>query len=80
MERIAARHLDCTVALFAHRVVNKLLLLGALGLPLSRFDFIHQDNCCLNELQRTEAGYIIYSLNNTSHINPTTADLLQADF
>ena len=80
MERIAAQHPDQTVALFAHRVVNKLLVLAALGLDLDRFSFIRQDNCCLNEFERTGAGYIIRTLNNTTHIDKTATDLLQADF
>ena len=39
MEEIAARHKGQTVVIFAHRVVNKLLVLGALGLGLSHFNF-----------------------------------------
>ena len=44
MEEIAKEHDGQTVALFAHRVVNKLLVLGALGLNLDRFPFIIQGN------------------------------------
>jgi len=80
MARIAADHDGSTVALFAHRVVNKLLVLGALGLELSRFNFILQDNCCLNEFRYIHGDYVIRTVNDISHIRRSGADLLAADF
>lgn len=80
LEDIASQHQDQTVAIFAHRVVNKLLVLAVLGLAPARFAFIRQDNCCVNEFERTEAGYVICSLNDTSHIRQSGTDLLKADF
>jgi len=80
MEAIGARHECQTVALFAHRVVNKLLVLAALTLPTERFGFIRQDNCCLNEFDRNENAYVIRTINNTAHIDRSTTDLLAADF
>lgn len=80
MENIATRHAGQTVAIYAHRVVNKVLVLGALGLGLDRFKYIIQDNCCVNEFVREEAGYIIRSVNNISHIADSGAELLTADF
>lgn len=79
-EQIAARHDGETVALFAHRVVNKLIVLGVLGLALERFPFIRQDNCCINEFHRSQRGYTICTLNDTSHIRQGGTDLLTADF
>jgi broad specificity phosphatase PhoE len=80
MEAIVARHQGQRVALFAHRVVNKVLVLGALGLGLSRFKFIIQDNCCVNEFTRNEEGYLIRSVNNTSHIAGSNIEMLTSDF
>jgi broad specificity phosphatase PhoE len=68
-----------TLAVFAHRVVNKLLVLGMLGLPLSRFGFIRQDNACIDEFQHTDGGCVVVTLNDTSHIRGR-AHLLNADF
>ncbi len=51
-----------------------------LTLELERFAFIRQDNCCLNEFQRIAEGYIVTSLNDTSHIQQGGTDLLKADF
>jgi broad specificity phosphatase PhoE len=80
MEEIAKEHDGRTVALFAHRVVNKLLVLGALGLNLDRFPFIIQGNCCVNKFVRTESGYIIEFINDTSHIRNAGKELLPEDF
>jgi broad specificity phosphatase PhoE len=80
VEEIAQKHDGQTIALFAHRVVNKLLVLGMLTLRLERFPFIRQDNCCVNEFERTEKGYIVVSLNDTTHIRQVGTDLLKADF
>lgn len=80
METIAARHENQTVALFAHRVINKLLAIGALGLGLERFPFIVQGNCAINEFERTEQGYRILRINDTAHIRAAGVDLIKADF
>ena len=80
MEEWGAKHEGQTVAIFAHRVVNKLLVVGALGLGLERFGFIRQDNCCVDEFERTADGYVIVSLNDTSHLRGGQAELLHDDF
>ncbi len=80
IEEITQKHDNQTVALFAHRVVNKLLLIGTLGLGLDRFLFIMQGNCCINRFERTEGGYIIDYINDTSHIRNARTELLKEDF
>lgn len=80
VEEIVDRHDGQTVALFAHRVVNKLLILGMLTIGLERFPFIRQDNCSINEFERTEKGYVVISLNVTTHIQQRGTGLLKADF
>ncbi len=80
MEAVALKHPGQTIAIFSHRVVNKLLVLGALGLGLDRFPFIIQDNCCINEFERIEQGYLIRSLNDVSHMRNAGVDVLKADF
>lgn len=80
LDEIAQQHNGRTIALFAHRVVNKLLVLGMLTLGLERFPFIRQDNCCVNEFQRTSKGYVVISLNDTAHMQQAGTALLRADF
>jgi broad specificity phosphatase PhoE len=80
LERLAASHTNQTVAVFAHRVVNKLLVLGVLGLSLERFPFIIQGNCCLNEFERTNDGWLIHSVNDTAHMRGNRVEILTDDF
>ena len=80
MEEAADRHEGRTVALFAHRVVNKLLVLAALGLGLDRFPFVRQDNCCLTEFERTPQGYVLCRSNDTSHLRSGQVEVLREDF
>jgi broad specificity phosphatase PhoE len=80
MEGLAARHDGETIAIFSHRVVNTLLLIGVLSLVLERFPFIIQGNCCINEVERIRSGYLIRSMNDVSHIKRAGIDLLQTDF
>jgi len=75
---IVASHQGKTVALFAHRVVNKLLVMGMLGLSLDRFPFVRQDNCCVNEFTAVGNDFVMVRLNDTSHLRDL--DVLQADF
>jgi len=80
MEELAARHGGETVALFAHRVVNKLLVLAALGLGVERFPFVRLDNASVSELERTAAGYVLCLLNDTAHLRGDDAEPLSQDF
>ena len=80
VEGIARKHDGQTVALFAHRVVNKLLVLRMLTLGLERFPFIRQDNTCLTEFDRVEDGYVAVGLNDTSHLRQAGTEVLDADF
>lgn len=80
MEKLAKKHDGETIAIFSHRVVNKVLIIAALSLGLERFPFIIQGNCCINEIERIQSGYLIHSINDVSHIKNAGIDLLQADF
>jgi broad specificity phosphatase PhoE len=80
MEELAKKHSGETIAIFSHRVVNKVLIIGALSLGLERFPFIIQGNCCINQIERISSGYLIHSINDVSHIKNAGIDLLQADF
>ena len=80
LAELIQKHPGQTIAIFAHRVVNKLLVLGMLTLGLERFPFIRQDNCCLNEFLYTGSDYIAIALNNVNHIKRGGAALLKEDF
>lgn len=80
LNRIVAQHSGQAVALFSHRVVTKCLLLGCMTLGVERFGYLRQDNCCLNELEWTSAGYILVRLNDTGHLRQAGVSVLTTDF
>ncbi len=77
---IAVKQKGRTVAVFAHRVVNKILIIGSLELGLDRFSFIRQDNCCINIFEYDGSGFTLSLLNDTCHMKDRSVDLLRADF
>lgn len=80
MVETATRHEGSTVALFSHRVVNKLLVLGALGLALDRFPYIVQGNCSYNEFLVRDGEFTIQTINSTAHMIAGGVDVLETDF
>ena len=65
---IVRRHRDGTVALIGHDSVNRVLLLFALELPLSRYWHLRQDPCCVNELLFDNGSFVIGSINQSQHL------------
>ena len=65
---IIRRHPGETVVLVAHDSVNRVLLLHALDLPVSRYWHIKQSPCCINEIDYGPEGWVIHSINRTGHL------------
>jgi len=80
LKSITEKHNGQTVALFSHRIVNKVLVLSMLSLGLERFPFVRQDNCAINEFEQTNGSYITVRLNDTCHIRQSGKEVLSADF
>ncbi len=77
LEALVERHVGDTIALIAHRVVNKLLICRVLGLDSSHFWQIKQDTACINRLSLGATGWVLECLNDTSHLrhlSSATAD------
>jgi len=71
IEEIAARHDgDCVVAV-AHTVMNRLILLAAMGLGLERFWRLRQETCAMNVLKAERGEFTIALLNDTCHLRAT---------
>lgn len=68
MRDIVARHRGETVLLVGHDTVNRILLLLALDLPLSRFWHLRQDPCAVNIVTHDEGGWRAVSMNEASHL------------
>jgi broad specificity phosphatase PhoE len=67
---IVARHSEKTVVLVSHTVVNRIILLIALGLGTERFWHLRQDTCALNEIEAEGGEFTLVSMNDTCHLHP----------
>ena len=71
VSRLSVLHRNQNVVAVSHRAVNKVLLCALLGLDNSHFWSLRQDTCAINVIEEDDRhGYIIRSLNDTSHIKP----------
>jgi len=66
---ILRRHPDQTVVLVGHDSVNRVLLLFALELPLSRYWQLRQEPCGVSELLFDNESFTIGSINQTQHLS-----------
>jgi broad specificity phosphatase PhoE len=79
IDEIVRDHADETLLMVSHRVVNKTVLCGLLGLDNSHFWQIGQDTGCINILEFGE-GFILRRLNDTSHLVAIEGERIQIDF
>jgi broad specificity phosphatase PhoE len=57
-----------TIALVGHTVINRVILLGVLGLGNERFWRLRQEPCAINVFEGDGSQYDLVSLNDTSHL------------
>jgi probable phosphoglycerate mutase len=67
---VIRRHPGDTVVLVGHDSVNRMILLHALELPLSRYWRLGQGPCAINELDFSGDAFVVVSFNETSHLTP----------
>jgi len=65
---IISRHNKQSVVIVAHTVVNRIILLGILGLGNDRFWRLRQDTCCINRFEAESGDFTLVSLNDTCHM------------
>lgn len=70
VDELAARHVGQTLVMVGHTVINRIILLGALGLGNDRFWRLRQDTCAINvlEVDAPAGDYTLVSLNDTCHL------------
>lgn len=68
LREILRAHPSGTVVLVGHDSVNRVLLLFALELPLSRYWHLRQEPCSLNELFFENDTFVVRSINETQHL------------
>jgi probable phosphoglycerate mutase len=69
LRKVTAKHPRDTVVMVGHDSVNRVILLHALQLPLARYWRLGQDPCAINQIDFSEAGFTIRSLNETHHLS-----------
>lgn len=69
INELAERHTGETIVAVGHTVINRIILLGVLGLGNDRFWRIKQDTCAINLFEVEQGGFILASLNDTCHLH-----------
>jgi probable phosphoglycerate mutase len=70
---VIGRHPHDTVVLVGHDSVNRVMLLHALGLPLSRYWRLGQHPCAISEIDFSGDGFVMLSINETHHLKQPPA-------
>jgi len=70
LEAMIESHSGKTLVLVSHRVINKVILCGILGLDNSHFWQIGQNTTAINLIQHKNGKYILSLLNETCHLKP----------
>jgi len=71
--KLVAQHAGQGIVIVTHNVVNRVLVADCLGLALDRAKFLHQSNCCFNEIRCRPCGITdVFSMNNDRHVWPWT--------
>jgi len=65
---LTARHEGGMVVLVSHKIVNKLILCGVLGLPINAIWRIEQDNAAINRFEFEDGKWLVRLLNDTCHL------------
>ena len=68
VRELAVRHMGQPLVLVGHTVVNRVILLGILGLDNDRFWRIKQDTCAINVFEVEGDTFTLVSLNDTCHM------------
>ena len=80
LEEVIRNHPGKTLVLVSHRVVNKVLICGILGLDNSHFWQITQDTMAINLIQHRDGKYILSLMNETCHLKALKEERLKVDF
>jgi len=80
IEEVIRTHAGKTLILVTHRVVNKVLICGILGLDNSHFWQISQDTTAINLIQHRDGKYILSLMNETCHLRPLKEQRQKVDF
>ncbi len=80
LQEVLEKHPEETLVFVSHRVVNKVLLCGILGIDNSHFWQIAQDTAAVNLIQYRKGKYILWLMNETCHLKPLNEGRAKIDF
>ena len=80
VEEVIQKHPKKILVLVSHRVINKVLICGILGIDNSHFWQIGQDTTAINLIQYKNGKYILSLLNETCHLKLLKEGWTRVDF
>jgi len=80
LEEVIRSHPQKTLILVSHRVINKVLICGILGLDNSHFWQIGQDTTAINLIRYRNGTYALSLLNESCHLKPLQDTKIKIDF
>jgi len=80
VEEVIQSNSGKTLVLVSHRVVNKVLVCGILGIDNSHFWQIAQDTAAINLIQHRKGRYVLSLLNETCHLKRLQEEWTRVDF
>jgi len=80
VKEVVPNHPEDTIVMVSHRVVNRVLICGLIGIDLSRFWQIGQDTTAINLLTWKRGRFILTCLNDTCHLRSVNQKRVKIDF
>ena len=80
VKETASSHPEQTIVMVSHRVVNRVLICGLVGIDLSLFWQIGQDTAAINTLTWSKERFILVCLNDTCHLREVSGRRVTVDF
>ena len=80
VRRVVLDHAEDTIAMVSHRVVNRVLICGLVGIDLARFWQIGQDTTAINLLTWKKGRFTLTCLNDTCHLRSVNQERVTVDF
>jgi len=80
LDEVVQYHHGKNLVLVSHRVINKVMICGILGIDNSHFWQISQDAAAINLIQFQEGKYILSLLNETCHLKSLKEGRTKLDF
>ncbi len=75
-DRISERHQNQSIAVVAHKMTNRVILCYALGIPVSLWFTLSQDEACLNLVMHIDGfGYVVSCVNDLCHLSDAEAGM-----